>query len=163
MFGEVFKWFKEIATTVAALLVLIGLLKFIRSWWRGPIELTALIESLTGNPHYRPPVNLEYRDRTGVPMDLTNFVVGYVRNGRGAAYTLSEGYFAGCDPETIKPGAHCVVTLDGGVVEELIVRVDRERQRLFVQSDYTSDEILARISRRPPVVSVPAARRKTPP
>ena len=140
-----------LATAIALLLIAIVLIA-VRRFWTGPVEpvgLPGLADSGEGQIESgRLSVNVEYRDKLGVPMNLGPLVKVHLRNGQGTSFELIEGCFVECDPKLIKASAPCTVSVaDGRVTEPLWVQVDPQRQTLFVRSQYTLTEMFDLINR----------------
>ena len=58
--------------------------------------------------------------------------------------------FVDCDPASFTPGAIVDINVQQGMVrEESVVRMDFQRNLLFVQSGGTFDQMIAKIHRNP--------------
>lgn len=150
---------RELTTFVlAAAAVMVGILAIavlvviLRSLgYGGALEITDILDRWIGPLHGgnpRPLVNVEYRDAENVPMHLGSFIRSTLRNSRGKFFLLVEGAFVDCEPAWIKAGALVHVSVQDGLVrEELYVRIDRERDLLFVKSKYSLSEMFEKINR----------------
>jgi hypothetical protein len=126
-----------------------------RLGWTGPLDLIAVVENWLGigatQAVPRSIVNVEFRDAVGAAMDLGPLVSVTLHNGRGTSFFLHEGMFGGCDPEWIRAGLQVHIIVQGGLVrEQLTVRLDLQRQTLFVQSAYRLAEMVAMINHDEP-------------
>ena len=104
------------------------------------------------------PVNVEILDKSGQPLDPGPYVTMKMRNTTGKTYTAVGGVFLECNPLWIKPGTLVHLNVqDGKVREELVVMYDPERKTLYLQSSFTTAEILDKIYTAPAAAVRPAA------
>ena len=60
---------------------------------------------------------------------------------------MYDGFFHHCHPEWTRPGVEGCVSLQGGLVKEpVVVKLDWDRQILFVQSRHNMKELLELIN-----------------
>jgi hypothetical protein len=122
-----------------------------RLGWTGPVDIASVFDGMFGlgknADESHAPVNVDLQDASGAAMDLGTFVETTMQNGRGNRYKLYEGKFEGCNPNWIKAGAQVDVSYQHGQIKErLAVQIDYKQQRLFIQSKYRLDEVLAVIN-----------------
>lgn len=135
------------ALALSAILVVLWTLR--RSGKRWPVDIVGFLERVLDADSAGPCVNVEYRDASGKPIDLTSLIKGNLRNGHGRAFDLRENMFVQCDPHTIRAGATVLVSLQAGLIKEsLVVQLDPEKQILFVQSKKTRMQLIDIISGR---------------
>jgi hypothetical protein len=152
--GDILREVGHFATTVVAYaLALTAILAVLwtvrRSGKRWPVEIVGFLERVLDAESGGPSINVEYRDASGKPIDLTSLIKGNLRNGHGRAFDLRENVFVQCDPHTIRAGAMVLVSLQDGLIKEsLRVQLDPEKQILFVQSKQTRMELIDMISGR---------------
>ena len=152
------------AAGITVALLIVATLLWLARWlgWTGPLDIVAVLERWFGlklpAPRRMLPVNVEFRDRDGVLMDLGSFVLVTLHNGRGDAFQLREGIFVGCDPSYIWAGVLVHISIQNGLVkEQLSVQLDLGRQQLFVCSNHLLAEVVLLINRRgdPPLAPAP--------
>jgi hypothetical protein len=142
--------FAAAAITVGILVIAVFVIILRRLGYEGPLDITGIIDKWIGplwKEQVRPLVNVEYRDADDMPMQLGSFVCATLRNSRGKFFDLVEGAFVNCEPAWIKAGALVHISVQQGLVrEELYVRVDPDRDFLFVKSQYRRAELFEKIN-----------------
>ncbi|TXG96742.1 MAG: hypothetical protein E6R08_08660 [Nevskiaceae bacterium] len=119
----------------------------------GVMGLSSIAERILGigrAEHPSKTVNVEYRDAGGRRMDFGPYITVTARGKRGGAAVLRNGVFVDGDPGGFTPGAIVDINVQDGLVrEEAVVRMDFDRNMLFVQSAATFEQTIARIHRAP--------------
>jgi hypothetical protein len=146
------------ASGTAALLILAGIMKlwqrFVGEGFPGPIPEPDTQGKSTKTVAVPTPVNVEILDASKKLLDPGPYIIIRMHNTMGNAYEAVGGVFLGCNPAWIRPGTLVHLNIqDGKVHEDLVVIYDQDRKTLYVQSAFTTAEILAKIHKAPePVI-----------
>jgi hypothetical protein len=141
----------SITVTIGIIILVVVVWVYRVTIGEGALDVFGIAEQTLGlvwQRSARTSVNVEYRAVGGKQMNLGPYIQADARASRGWAYALRSGFFVDCDREDFTPGALVSIDVQGGLVrEELVIQVDFDRNMLFVQSNFTFAQLVAKIHR----------------